>query len=185
MRFLKNKIQRSLELAERRSQSEKHSQPSETPPPLPQKISSFQEKSPINPCNKRRIAAGNNVMKNYCRALINFAESPMVIPYIINEAENGISEERFVRILSSKKKNANCIKGLRCLLLEDRRDSKETRAWKKMFQKSCEVFLKFFCVNWIYNSKVNDQLKHLSYRSKLLRRIKDPKHFTHLEDVVK
>jgi len=182
MRFLKNKIKRALELAELRSIKEKSSQFSQLPS-LPQRETLLQEKLPINPPNKRWMSTRNNIMKNYCRAFINFALSPMAASYIINEAENGISHERFMQILNSKRKNVNCIKGLRNLLLKERRDSAETIEFKKMFQKSCEVFLKFFCVNWIFNSKVEDRIKHLNYRFKILRRIQNPQYFTYLEEV--
>ena len=119
-------------------------------------------------------------MKNYCRALINFGLSELVRPYIITEAENGLSFERFQQILNHKKKSVNCIKGLRSLLVEERRSSNEMREWKAMFQKSCEVFLKYFCVNWVFNSRVDDKMKHLRYRARILRRVQNPAYFQFL-----
>jgi len=133
---------------------------------------------------RRKCAFGNNIMKNYCRALVNFGISPMAEPYVKQEEGETtiISPETFRSILNSKKKKVNCIKTLRALLLNDGRDSKEMRAFKPVFQRVCIVFLKFFCANWIFNSKVADKMKHLKYRGKMLRRVQNPQYFTYLED---
>ncbi len=133
---------------------------------------------------RRKCAIGNNIMKNYCRALVNFGISPMAEAYVKQEEGEGpiITPEAFRAILNSKKKKVNCIKTLRALLLNDGRDSKEMRAFKPIFQRVCIVFLKFFCANWIFNSKVADKMKHLKYRGKMLRRVQNPQFFTYLED---
>ena len=184
MRILKKKIQRSLELAGLSSRSKESSQTSEilsSPQKSPPQETIFlKETSPIK-LRKKRASAANNIMKNYCRALMNFGLSELSRAYLMTEeAENDISYERFIHILSSKRKGTNCIKGLRSLLLRDRRDSREKRAFKVMFQRSCETFLKYFCVNWIFHSQLSDRLKHLTYRGKILRRIQNPEYFTNL-----
>jgi len=135
--------------------------------------------------SKRRIAYGNNIMKNYCRALVNFALSSMAVPYLQNYHGATISYEKFHQMLSAKKKTINCIKSLRNYLLQNNADTSEMKAFKIMFQRTSEVFLKYFCVNWIFNSKVEDRMKHLKYRGKMLRRVQSPEHFTYLEDFVK
>lgn len=136
--------------------------------------------------SKRRIAYGNNIMKNYCRALVNFALSSMAVPYLPKNLEGAtISYEKFHQMLSQKKKTINCIKSLRNYLLQSTTDTADMRAFKIMFQRTSEVFLKYFCANWIFNSKVEDRMKHLKYRGKMLRRVQNPEHFTYLEDFVK
>ena len=180
MRLLKKKIQRSLELAGLSSVSEDSSQTSSPENCPPQENPSLEKISPIK-IRKRRVSSANNIMKNYCRALMNFGLSELSRAYLIREeVENNISYERFIRILRSKRKGINCIKGLRSLLLQGHRDSRETRSFKAMFQRSCEAFLKYFCVNWIFHSQVSDRLKHLTYRGKILRRIQNPEYFTNL-----
>ncbi len=135
---------------------------------------------------RRKSAIGNNVMKNYCRAFFNFGISNMVDPYLVcQEGGESLTPEAFKRILNSKKAKLNCIKTLRSLLLPDNRDSKEMRVFKVVFQRICLVFLKFFCANWIFNSKVADKMKHLKYRGKMLRRVQNPQYFTYLEDFTK
>jgi len=193
MRFLKNKIARALELSELRSASKtaSESSSSSSPQSQPQEFASklrtrFKEQPAVSKSeekvrHKKRSAVGNNIMKNYSRAMINFGLSEMIRPYMEDKNETGMSYERFRQILNFKKRNVNCIRGLRCLLLEDKRDSAEIREWKTMFQRCCEVFLKYFCVNWIFNSKIGDRLRHLKYRGKILRRVRNPESFTNLE----
>jgi len=188
MRFLKQKIARASHFAETHSPSINSPDPPNTLKEREVSLKmSLRELPKRVECpkhqNKRRPATGNNVMKNYCRALINFGLSPQFCPYFSSEIENELSYERFIKILTLKRK-VNCIKGLRRLLLQDVRDSREISAFKVIFRRSCEVFLKYFCVNWIYNSRVGDRLKHLSYRGKILRRVRNPELFTHLEDFV-
>jgi len=188
MRFLKKKIARALELSKLHSHAETASQPPEAQDKTPEiafhlRSSSRGQSMPNHfdqAFKRRRGSSGNNIMKNYCRAMINFGLSDIVSPYLINEAQNGLSFERFQQILNCKKRNVNCIKGLRNLLLEERRSSKEMREWKAMFQKCCEVFLKYFCVNWIFQSRVDDKMKHLRYRGRILRRVQNPAYFQFL-----
>jgi len=190
MRFLKNKIARALELSKLHSHAETTSSPSNTQSQTSEiafhlRSSEKGHPMPSQVSRRRRISAGNNIMKNYCRALINFGLSDVVGPYLIDAAENGVSCERFQQILHCKKRSVNCIKGLRSLLLHERRESKEMKEWKTMFQRSCEAFLKYFCVNWVFHSKIDDKLKHLRYRGRILRRVQNPEYFTYLEDFAK
>ena len=185
MRFLKKKIARALQFAHSHQTPVADSETSD-------RLETFQktpemdmspEETPQQDCQrKRKASSSNNIMKNYARALVNFGLSHLAQPFLTN---GDISPDKFHQVLKSKRKNVNCIKGLRGLLLQERRDSKDTRAFKIMFQKICEVFMKYYCVNWIFHSRVDDKMKHLSYRGKILRRVKDPVHFTYLEDFVR
>jgi len=186
MRFLKNKIARALQFVQSRQAPvpdcgtfDSLETPTEMDISVPNSPLEDVEKSLRR---KRRVSSGNNIMKNYARAFVNFGLSSLALPHISN---GDISPEKFQQILKSKRKNANCIKGLRGLLLQERRDSRDMRAFKIIFQKLCEIFMKYYCVNWIFHSRVDDKMKHLSYRGKILRRVKDPEHFTYLEDFVK
>lgn len=126
-----------------------------------------------------------NVMKNYSRAFVIFALSQMALPYLIPLLQKQKLElSCFKEFVKSQKKAANCIKGLRDnLLLVTNTDIPQVSMMKKIFQEMCVVFLKFFCVNWIFHSKVMDKTAHLSYKQKLLRRVRNPAAFTYLEDV--
>ena len=124
----------------------------------------------------------NNIMKNYSRALVNFALSGPARPYLdrIIEREN-ITHFDFEWFVSSGRKKVNCIKSLRGKLLITAEDSERIAGCKRAFRDICEVFLKTFSVNWIFNSKISDRKTHLMYRFKILRRVRNPENFTYLE----
>ena len=123
-----------------------------------------------------------NVVKNYGRAFTNFALSSLsssyLVPMLIKE---GLSLEDFSSYIIKIKSNTNCIKNLRNALLAKSEDDVKIIAAKRVFQSLCEVFLKFFCVNWLFNSKIDNKIAHLNCRFKILRRIRNPEHFTYLE----
>lgn len=128
--------------------------------------------------------SGNNVMKNYSRIFTVFALSSISAPYRTPILQrHKISFQTFTDFINSRKKAANCIKGLReSLLLVTDADTEEVASMKQIFQEICSVFLKFFCVNWIFNGKIVNKSAHLSYRLKLLRKIRNPSTFIYLED---
>jgi len=199
MRYLKNKIAKAIEHYKHIS-----SLPFQSSLSAPSKVGSLQtseeplkkskadivkevqveDKKVEKALQKKRSkrSFGNNVMKNYSAAMKHFALSHIAVAYLSELPEIEIvSHETFRSILISKKK-VNCIKTLRKLLLQEEGDSRETREFKTLFQKSCLVFIKFFSINWIFNSKLTERSKYLHYRGKLLRRIQNPQYFTYLED---
>ena len=195
MRFLKLKIARAA-LYRNDSHPALISQPSKAQPvkaPLPK-----QQKSPVmkpqepkvsSPVDKKsaqyKRSKGNNIMKNYCQAMISFSLSPLSDFYLAREPESKIlSLERFRQILSAQKTKINCIKSLREALLIEPQDCAEVQSFKRLFQVTCKIFIKFFSVNWIYNGKLTERIKYLEYRGKILRRIEHPEHFTFLKSFV-
>lgn len=128
---------------------------------------------------------GNNVMKNYARAMVNFSLSALADPYLERMKEKyEIDFEEFRKTLRGYKAKVNCIKHLRELLLVSDNDSEEMKTFKKVFQELCIVFMKFFSVNWIYHGKMFERNKYLQYRGKMLRRVQNPEYFTYLESFV-
>jgi hypothetical protein len=136
--------------------------------------------SPKSP--KRDIQSNKNIVKNYGRAMITFALSDMSTLYLnkILPSEEGSIKE-FRKYLEREKESLNSIRSLREMLLPLEHDTPKTAHFKVVFQRISEVFLKFFSVNWIFNSKINEKNLHLKYRLKFLRRIRNPEHFTYLE----
>ena len=192
MRFLKDKIARSAEFKRLRSQK----QDAVSPPQesslktlieeglsplkqLPRKDSKSSCKSEPSP----RKAPCENIIKNYGRAMTNFALSPLALPYLKTSLpKSGSDLPAFLNFIKKKRKSANCIKKLREMLPCKWNQSAPNYAEKVVFQELCIVFLKFFAVNWLWNSKIDNKTTHLIYRFKILRRIKDPDHFTYLKD---
>ncbi len=132
-----------------------------------------------------RRARGNNVMKNYARAMVRFSLSALADPYLERMKEKyAMESEDFKKTLRGHKAKVNCIKHLRDILLVSEQDSEETRTFKKMFQELCVIFMKFFSVNWIYHGKMLERTKYIKYRGKMLRRVQNPEYFTYLESFV-
>jgi len=145
-----------------------------------------EEKPAKVPKSRRSTKKGStsckNIMKNYSRALVNFALSDMALTYLTSRlARENLQLNEFKLILNKNKEKVNCIKSLRDLLLIEGSDNQQMIGFKRIFQEICEIFLKFFSANWIFNSKVVDKKAHLNYRFKILRRIRNPVHFTYLE----
>jgi len=192
MRFLKNKIAKASGLTLPTIPLR------ETPPPEPAKpilpkraparrkskeLESSQLKPSQSPPLAKKHLSGDNIMKNYGRAMTNFALSSMAKPYLLSITANlGITLESFQDYIKERKKSANCIKQLRAMLPLGTGQQEEKLELKTAFQKICIIFLKFFVANWLYGSKICEKVAHLKYRFKILRRVKNPQYFTYLKD---
>ena len=193
MRFLKTKVARALKCRELEAQKLKAESLKDTTSTYSQE--DYSECSVVDQTFKKNIpsklSAGNplssnNVMKNYSRALTNFALSDIAQPYVESSLKShGIARVYFYRFIRKDKQKMNCIQSLRNKLLIYPSDVENVAKCKKVFQAVCEVFLKYFSVNWIFSSKVNDRMTHLKYRFKILRRVRDPEHFTYLKEFKK
>ncbi len=186
MRYLKQKIAKACEYQRLRQSSALLRKQSDTLPESEVKIETPIEVKVEEVCSKTRKpkrAQGNNVMKNYANAMVNFALSRVVEPYLLRSPLiRSMPLQLFRQTLVPQKRKTNCIKNFRELLvIDESQDSEELKTFKGLFQEACRVFLKHFWVNWIYNSKVEDKPKYLTYRGRLLRRIENPELFTYLE----
>jgi len=151
------------------------------------KIEPYDHKKPAKTkpsSSKKDIQSNKNIIKNYARAMVNFALSSLSAPYLgkVLEKEKDLNLKEFRAFMQEQKEEINSIKNLRELLLIKEGESHKIASYKRIFQAMCVIFVKFFAVNWIYNSKVCDKLTHLKYRYKILRRIRNPELFTYLEN---
>ena len=138
------------------------------------------------------LSSSKNIMKNYARALANFplmniAQTQLreIIAKISpNQAQESVETQliEFRSYIKENKGKINCIKNLRENLLVTHKDSAQIAGFKRLFKDISIIFLKFFSVNWLFSSKIEDKMTHLKYRMKLLRRVKNPEFFTYLED---
>ncbi len=192
MRYLKQKIAKANEYQKlSQSSSSLIKQPDLLPPSevkirIEIKVDAPFEVKTDDDCvqkNKKKRSIGNNVMKNYANAMVNFALSRIAEPYLYQSPlVRKMPLQLFRQLLASKKRNTNSIKNFRKLLVIDEdQDSEETKTSKGLFKEACTVFLKYFWVNWIYHSKLDDKSKYLKYRGRLLRRVQNPELFTYLE----
>lgn len=212
MRYLKNKLQRAREIVTRLSPSQEGNNPSEQDSNFTEdfkdvEVSIEEESSMDSPLatisSKRKSrktrepresksamkqkpergsTSAKNIVKNYGRALANFAASDLAVPYLtvlFKKDETRIKE--FRKFIGAKKKQARCIKGLRNLLITQHEDPNMIVAFKKVFKDLSVTFIKYFSVNWIFSGKLCDKITHLKYRFKILRRIRNPEFFTYLK----
>ena len=144
------------------------------------------------------LSSSKNIMKNYARALANFAGSNIAVPYLRQMIDQRYSKSKkqakertdnieselsgFKQFIEKNKQKINCIKNLRGLLLAEDKDADNIKLFKELFKNISVIFLKFFSVNWLFSSKIGDKAAHLKYRLRLLRRVQNPKFFTYLED---
>lgn len=125
------------------------------------------------------IRATKNIVKNYAIAICKFALSSIASPYLEKFLQQEqVSLSSFLNYISSIKSKMDSLYYVRTALLITATDSKEMVSNKRLFAKISEVFVKFFSVNWIYNSKITHKDAHLKCRFKILRRIRNPKNFT-------
>lgn len=150
--------------------------------PLPKATSISTSGSP--PVRKKEIQTNKNIVKNYARAMVNFALSEMANQYINKFAPmENIDLKEFKAFVLANKEDINSIKTLReMLMISDEQERTKIGALKRIFKSVSEIFVKFYSVNWIFNSKLGDKRLHLRYRFKILRRVRNPEHFTYLEN---
>lgn len=205
MRFLKNKIQKAKEALHNKLTANSPSLSNKTLKLSSStvKLEETQQSSPFSPIispkettkNTRKTANGEskkttsstkNITINYGKAIASFATSHLAIfylePYLITE---GVTLSEFVGYINKAKDTIGGIHSFRSLLLIENKDEPKVMVYKKLFRMLSEVFIKYFSVNWIIHSKVTHKMVYLKYRSKMLRRVQNPEHFTYIKRVTK
>ena len=186
MRYLKQKIAKANEHQKLLESSRLRREKPDTLPEFEVKIEipvevKMEENSGKK--NKSKRSVGNNVMKNYAGAMVTFALSRASEPYLTRSPLiKTMSFDLFREKLVPQRPKIISIKNLReRLVIDESKDSEETKAFKGLFREACKAFLKHYWVKWIYNSKLEDKPKYLNYRGRLLRRVQNPELFTYLE----
>jgi len=205
MRFLKNKVAKAMELAQIRLRKQIKEEALEassasfakvdqaiamkteentsvtTGPCTPKRV----PKSPETPVKRKRESNINkNIVKNYARAMVNFALSRVATPYLqeLFQKEEYADLKGFLIFIEAKKEEVTSIRRLRDMLVVSEQDGELVAGYKRVFKAIGIIFIRDFTVNWVYNSKIADKLTHLKYRFKMLRRVQNPEFFTYLED---
>jgi len=122
-----------------------------------------------------------NIAINYGRAIVSFATSHISIPYVTPILkEMHLSLSGFITYMKKSRNTLKSMQALKNVLLVDPKDDKTIAAYKEVFQKVSEIFIKYFSVNWITHSKLTHKLVYLKYRNKMLRRVQNPECFTYI-----
>jgi hypothetical protein len=123
-----------------------------------------------------------NLVKNYGRAICSFINSKISDTYITSAArERGVNVKSFKDFIYNKKDFLDGIDTFRAMLVAGPEDSDLIKLYKKLFQIMAATFIKYFSVNWIFDSKIAHKDVYLKYRFKMLRRIQAPEYFTYLQ----
>jgi len=122
-----------------------------------------------------------NIPKNYANRIASFAISELAVPYLSERYGPYVSIAHFQEYIAERKAALTSITNFRELLQPDENDNDLQKLYKEMFQYVSIVFIKYFSVNWIFNSKLSYKEEHLKYRFKMLRRVKNPELFTYLK----
>jgi len=142
----------------------------------PQRISKGDSKSAFSNPTK-------NIIINYGNAIATFAASKLALPYLekyINSQT--ITQNGFTAFIIQAKARITGLEGFKSLLVTKDTDSEEIVLYKKIFQELCEIFIKYFSVNWIIHGRVSNKIVYLKYRFDIMRRIQNPEQFTYLKD---
>lgn len=127
-----------------------------------------------------------NVVKNYAKAMCSFAYSDLAAPYLSSmiKIKKKATKKGFKEWIYSIKESMDSIEVLRWSLLPTEEDPKPVQKYKKLFQALCEIFLKYFAVNWIYSGRLRHTETHLNFRFKMLRRVQNPENFTYIRYIL-
>ena len=123
-----------------------------------------------------------NIVKNYGQAICKFSTSSLALPYLqrlIQEEE--VELMGFVNFVNRIRDQIDGLHHFRAILLPNKKDDKETAAYRRLFKNAGLIFIKFFSPNWIFHSKIIHKKAHLGFRFKMFRRIQHPELFTYLK----
>jgi len=141
-----------------------------------------QKKSPKKSAN---YDSSKNIVKNYGRAICSFIISDLGVPYLTPIlVRERVRLEELRTFISNEKERIDGISSFRRLLLPNESDEAQVIAFKNILKEMSVVFIKYFSVNWIFNGRLRDRLAHLKCRYKMLRRVRDPCHFTYLKNIL-
>lgn len=183
MRYLKNKI--AIAKAHKAHQAQKTTSTASSSPlelsqssPTPKRTKTTPEER-ITPESYR---ATKNIVKNFGKAICKFSTSSLTSPYLTTFVEKeGVNMDRFLAHVDSIRPKIDGLNHFRAVLVTTNKDSQEMISFKKIFREISEVFIKYFSVNWVFNSKIFHKEAHLKFRYKMLRRIQYPELFTYLK----
>lgn len=113
------------------------------------------------------------IYKAYCYAMAQFMVKPIAEPYLKGALDDmHINIETFRDYISLNEKMLKGFDGLVFMLTFREGDSEECKKYKRVLRLGCEVFLKYFAVNWIFHSKMPDTKIYLEYRFKILHKLR-------------
>ncbi len=181
MRFLKNKIALAKASADIQAMQRRSARKTSTNKSESQEQDHNQKRTRVPGATyaSESTRSIKNISKNFARAICSFAISDMALPYLNPLLrQEYVTREDFINFVNEIKPMVVGLFKFRSVLVTYPKDNQEVRAFKEVFRRIGEAFIKFFGVNWIYNGKLQHKEAHLRYRFKMLRAIRYPEIFT-------
>eukprot|EP01015_Nassula_variabilis_P018125 TRINITY_DN2935_c0_g1_i1.p1 TRINITY_DN2935_c0_g1~~TRINITY_DN2935_c0_g1_i1.p1 ORF type:complete len:172 (+),score=1.74 TRINITY_DN2935_c0_g1_i1:66-518(+) len=127
--------------------------------------------------------SGKNVPKNFGKQIVIFAQSalckPQVEKYFDNDKEKVAN---FQTYLDQIKDKITSIPTLRDQwIVPENTSNLLMKENKKLFRSLSYIFLEFYAIRWIYNSKVSQKQAHIQHLKTLKNAIQNPEEFTCLK----
>ena len=124
--------------------------------------------------SKNRGVKSQTVMKNITKALLAFILSEMAPPYLdqIQRTDHENFEiPEYLEYIKIQREYVSQLKSLKSLFFSSCGENECEIVYKRVCRKIAIVFLKYFVVNWIFQSKLKNKEAYLKVRFKLLRKI--------------
>lgn len=118
--------------------------------------------------------SNKRILADFGEAISSFVSSDLALPYLSPFLYDNMSLGGFRDFVESKNYVLTTTGRFYSLLRVEDDDEEEVVIYKKIFRNLAEIFIKYFSVNWIINSKLNNKLVYLKNRLKVLRRIRNP-----------
>ncbi|CAD8111045.1 unnamed protein product [Paramecium sonneborni] len=118
-----------------------------------------------------------NIPKNYCKAIITFAQKNQQLCLEILGDELKVA--KFIEHLTSHKKRLLNIRVFSALLRQS--EDMVQEEFNRTFRIISQIFVKKYAINYIYNSKIVQHNWHTRYRQQIYKGIRSPKSFSHIK----
>eukprot|EP00330_Aristerostoma_sp_ATCC50986_P006148 CAMPEP_0114592912 /NCGR_PEP_ID=MMETSP0125-20121206/14616_1 /TAXON_ID=485358 ORGANISM="Aristerostoma sp., Strain ATCC 50986" /NCGR_SAMPLE_ID=MMETSP0125 /ASSEMBLY_ACC=CAM_ASM_000245 /LENGTH=221 /DNA_ID=CAMNT_0001791785 /DNA_START=32 /DNA_END=697 /DNA_ORIENTATION=+ len=200
MSILKQKILRAQQAAGHQQAAQPRNSPPQKQSP---KHSPIQKRSPINKgkilkdlrkdqaspkpegenLTPVQFLFSKNIVRNYSKAICRFILSPVSDEYmcdIIKKDNLQVNAKTFKDYIKLQRKSLDCIPALKKLLIVEEYDDIEMAHTKKLFVEMALIFIKYFSVKWIFNSRLSYKFAYLKFRFSFERRLKNPELFNHM-----
>jgi hypothetical protein len=186
MRFLKKKLERVgvLKMHKSREDEEDQQDKKALSCTLRSRLRGAISKPPAPQAKVDPILSTKNIVKNYGRAICNFAVSGVAEEYLIDIITNGreaVTLDEFTSYINENKEKIDTIERFQQALVVGEEDDEKDAGIKRIFREIGIIFIKYFSVNWVFSGRLTYKIEHLKFQAKMLRRLKNPELFTYLK----
>jgi len=124
----------------------------------------------LQPCTKRF----HDVLRNMAKALVGFSLSELALPYleqIQRKYDEDFSIDSYQDFLKIQGEYVNSLKSFKSLFLSIYAENETEAVYKRVCRRIAVIFLKYFAVNWLFQSNLKNKQLYLKLRFKLLKQI--------------